>query len=181
MTNVVPLFSRKNANLIKNPNKILDFVSEDAQLSLQFNQPHVLYVISGEISADNNDFYYFASQNMVKTIFDMRFSPNLDFVADSRKKAFNFFDDIGLRYFDVLGRLGVESLSVALDDRHEILKEVVSSAEKYSKNNESFLMIFDNKLLTLEYSRSLRQCFDVQAVDENYMKNISSENIKLQM
>jgi hypothetical protein len=181
MSNVIHLFQRKISRSLKDSSKTLDLLAEDAQLSLQFNAPSTLYIISGEIGGDSDNFYYFASQELVKTIFDMRFSPRLDFIASTRKKAFDFFEKIGLKYFDVLGRHGVENISIALDDRHEILKDVITSAEKDYRHDETFLMIFDNNLLATEYSRTIRQYFNVKLIDKDYIERYSSENIKLQM
>lgn len=71
-------------------------------------QHFVVLIAESEVS-HTNGFLEFLSSYRPKVIFDLRFSPRLDFVGGSRRRAFRAFDELSVQYIDVLGRLGVSS------------------------------------------------------------------------
>lgn len=180
MSNIFHLFKRR-INVSDESLRLSSIVENSQQLTLPFGAPHILYLLIGGTDATNEEFLYFVSKKCIAVFFDLRFSPRLDFVAATRQKAFIKLKEVGLNYYDVYGRLGISSPATAVDDRFEILKNIVAAAEETLKQGEPCLMMFDRQSLASEYKKSMGDYFEIREIDGKYISDAVSDLLKIQM
>lgn len=179
MSNIVHLFAKCNPST--DELRKIENSSENFQMSLPFNAPHPLYLISAEIDVSYECFQYFIIEKNIAVFFDMRFSPRLDFFASNRAKALSQFKKLDVLYCDVFGRAGVESFGTAFNDRLEISKEIVAATEEKFKKSEPCFMAFDSQWLARDFHPILSQYFEVHEINTQYIKNIADEFTRIRM
>jgi hypothetical protein len=88
-----------------------------------------------------------------KWIFDIRAVPRFDNVARSRQYAFQCFEDVGARYIDVFGRLGISSYK-SVEANPLIWAKSIPSFMDSAEPDGPFLFLFDEQgILKLAHDR----------------------------
>jgi hypothetical protein len=179
MSNIIPLFSRRIRG--KEAASVSPSLQLGAQLSLPFHAPRVLFLLTSVVDISGDTFQHFSTQKAVAAFFDLRFSPRLDFIAPTRAKALSRLREMGVAYYDVFGRAGINSPRLAFEDRFDLLKEVISIVENEFSANAPYIMIFDNHHLSNEYRHAMQQYFEVVPISSAYMQESFSKSLRLEM
>ena len=184
VNNVIPLFK---INFSKNipdvtPTICHDSVEKnDGQLLLPFEVNIKLFMVSEREIMSADDFYHFIIGSNTIILFDMRPAPRLDFIASTRKKAFQMLEGAGIAYMDMLGRTGYSPSNDRRAEYIELLKEIVSVSTKRCKHDETCVMVFDDDLFLDDCRNSLRHCFDIVNADSNLIAAVAIQNAQLRM
>lgn len=180
MSNIIPLFSRR----IRGTDEEAPASSSrqlGAQLSLPFHAPRVLFLLNSDADISGDKFQSFSTHKSVAAIFDLRFSPRLDFIAPTRAKALSLLREMRISYYDVFGRAGINSPRLAFEDRFELLKEVISIVENEFSATAPYVMIFDNRHLSDEYRHAMQQYFEVIPINSAYIQEYYPDSVRLEM
>lgn len=182
--NVVPLFKTKSQEDSRSiaPMIVHDLAEKNnGQLSLPFEVPVKLFILSELKITSTDNFYHFLIGSGAIILFDMRPAPRLDFIASTRKKSFQVLEEAGITYMDMLGRTGYSSSDGRHGEYVELLKEIVTLGTMSCKRGEACVMVFDNDLFLQDCQNSLRHCFDIVNADSNLIAAVALQHAQLRM
>ena len=150
------------------------------QLVFHFESSSVRYFVFVSDFSTPEDFLNFCNATSPDVIFDMRAAPRLDFVKPTRNLAFELFNDLGIEYRDVLGRVGLMSYDVPISDFEKILINLDSLREAHDKERP-MLALFDNVNFSSRCSAALSGIYEVLTLNADAVRRSVIEGSRLRM
>lgn len=178
--NVINLFGKRLPNEEKaneQPKAGLPVTTE--QISLPFNAPHSLMLLSATDFSNPADFVRFSSCIEVQNIIDMRMTPRLDFIGANRAQAFNLFEKLRIHYMDLLAQVNLKSYEIDEHEQQRLLSAVQHTLDRVTKSHHPIVMLFDNLEFQHNCQRELGLTYDVHVADKHYISALCEEPLRM--
>jgi len=150
------------------------------QLVFHFEGLSVIYFVFVSDFLRSDDFLNFCNATIPDVIFDMRVAPRLDFVRSTRGLAFELFDNLGIEYRDVLGRVGLTSYDVPTSEFEKIVANVDLLREVHD-TERPMLALFDDANFSRRCSTALSGLYEVLMLNTDAVHRSVTEGSRLRM
>lgn len=101
----------------------------------------IIFVLIIERELFGDTFCGFANKFRPDFILDLRRSPRLDLLAGSRVKAFEFFNELDVKYLDVSGRAGSDLIDEVWKNE-DFLSDIINRCAMKSSQGRGVITIF---------------------------------------
>ncbi|WPB57386.1 hypothetical protein [Xylophilus sp. GOD-11R] len=169
-----PLPSNAREDRVKTP-------SSPEQLSFQFTDTHEIFIAHTPLFNKPNLFIDFLIGAQPQHVLDMRVAPRLDFIDESRQRAFDILKRENVNYTDMLGRAGINSYQENSESLQALWLKVVQFLENISTAGHPIVALFDNWDFVARFSAIFTPLAGLHIVDKEYVKNLAEQHNQLQM